>query len=72
MSLSTLPNYPAELVMTNKLSLTQSSVAKNNTQFAEEHSIRSEISNVTSIANTHFIEMDEEDIMEVPLEARML
>ena len=64
--------------MTSKLPLTQSSIAKTNTRFAAEHSIRGAISNVMLIANTHFIEMDEEDVnvrrelKEVPLETRML
>jgi len=74
---TTLQNYTAELAMTSKLSLTQSSIAKTNTRFAAEHSIRGAISNVMLIANTHFIEMDEEDVdvrrdlKEVPLETRM-
>ena len=63
--------------MTKELSLTQSSIAKTNRWFAAEHSIRGVISNVMLIANTHFIEMDEEDVnirrelKEVPLETRM-
>ena len=75
---TTLRNYTAELAMTSELSLTQSSIAKTNTRFAAEHSIRGAISNVMLIANTHFIEMDEEDVdvrrelKEVPLETRML
>ena len=74
---TTLRNYTAELAMTSKLSLTQSSIAKTNTWFAAEHSIRGAISNMM-FANTHFIEMDEEDVnvrrelKEVPLETRML
>ena len=75
---TTLQNLTAELAMTSELSLTQSSIAKTNTRFAAEHSIRGAISNVMLIANTHFIEMDEEDVdirrelKEVPLETRML
>ncbi len=75
---TTLQNYTAELAMTSELSLTQSSIAKTNTRFAAEHSIRGAISNVILIANTNFIEMDEEDVdirkelKEVPLETIML
>ncbi len=74
---TTLRNYTAELAMTSELSLTQSSIAKTNTRFAAEHSFRGAISNVMLIANTHFIEMDEEDVdvrrelKEVPVETRM-
>ena len=75
---TTLQNYTAELSMTSELSLTQSFIAKTNTGFAAEHSIWGAISNVMLIANTNFIEMDEEDVdvrrelMEGPLETRML
>ena len=75
---TTLQNFTAELAMTSELSLTQSSIAKTNTRFAAEHSIRGAISNVLLIANTHFIEIDDEDVdvrrelKEVPLETRML
>jgi hypothetical protein len=74
---TTLQNYTAELAMTSELYLTQSSIAKTNTWFAAEHSFRGAISNVMLIANTHFIEMDEEDVdvrrelKEVPVETRM-
>jgi hypothetical protein len=75
---TTLQNDTAELVMTSKLSLTQSSIAKTNTWFAAELSIRGAISNVMLIANTKCIEIDEEDVdvrrelKEVLLETRML
>ena len=59
---TTLQNYTAELVMTSELSLTHSSIAKSNTQFAAEHSFMGTISNVILIANTHFVEMDAEDV----------
>ena len=64
--------------MTSELSLKQSAIAKTNTWFAAEHSIRGAISNVILITITHFIEMDEEDIdmrrelKEVPSKTRML
>ncbi len=64
--------------MTSKFSLTQSSIAKTNTQFAAEHSVRGTFSNVMLIAHTHYVEMDEEDfdvkkeLKEVPPETRML
>ncbi len=63
--------------MTSELSLTQSSIAKTNTWFAAEYSIRDAINNVMLITNTHFIEMDEDvdvrrELKEVPLETRML
>jgi len=48
--------------MTSELSLKQSAIAKTNTWFAAEHSIRGAISNVILITITHFIEMDEEDV----------
>ena len=56
---TTLQNYTAELAMTSKLSLTQSSIAKTSMQFAAEYSIRGAISNVMLIANRHFIKMDD-------------
>jgi hypothetical protein len=56
-----LQNYMAELAMTSKLCLTQSFIAKTNTRFAAELLFRGAISNVMLIANTHFVEMDEED-----------
>ncbi len=75
---TTLQNYTTELAITSKLPLTQSSIAKTNTWFAAEHSFRGAISNVMLIANTHFIEMDEDDVSvrrelkEVSLKTRML
>ncbi len=64
--------------MTSKLSLTQSSIAKTNTWVAAENLFRGAISNMMLIANTPFIEIDEEDVSvrrelkEVPLETKML
>jgi hypothetical protein len=75
---TTLRNYTAELAMTSELSLTQSSIAITNTRFVAEHLIRGAISNVMLIANTHFIEMDVEDVdvrrelKEVSLETRII
>jgi hypothetical protein len=59
---TTLHNYAAELAMNSNLSLTQSSISKTNTRFAAEHSIRGAVNNVILAANTHFVEVDEEDI----------
>ena len=48
--------------MNSNLSLTQTSISKTNTRFAAEHSIRGAVNNVILAANTHFVEVDEEDI----------
>ena len=75
---TTLQNYTAEIAMISKLSLTESSIVKTNTQFAAEHSVRGAVSNVILIAQTHFVEADQEDfdvrreLKEVPRETRML
>jgi hypothetical protein len=55
---TTLQNYAAELAMNSNLSLTQTSISKTNTR----HSIRGVVNNVIFVANTHFVEVDEEDI----------
>jgi len=59
---TTLHNYAAELAVNSNLSLTQTSISKTNTRFAAEHSIRGAVNNVILVANTHFVEVDDENI----------
>ena len=59
---TTLHNYAAELAMNSNLAPTQTSISKTNTRFAAEHSIRGAVNNVILVANTYFVEVDEEDI----------
>ena len=48
--------------MNNNLSIIQTSISNINTQYATKYSIRCAVNNVILIVNTHFVEVDEEDI----------
>ena len=54
-------NYAAKLATTSKLSHMQTSIAKTNLWFVAEHSFRGKVNNFMLIANTHVVEVDEED-----------